>query len=44
MNRSYEITILGNKFQVVTDLSESEVREVEELVKKNCKRLEKRMF
>lgn len=44
MNRSYEITILGNKFHVVTDLSEEEVKAVEEYVKKNYKKLGKRMY
>lgn len=44
MNRSYEITVLGNKFHVVTDLSEDEVKAVEELVKKNYRKLEKRMY
>lgn len=34
MNRSYEITILGNKFNVKSDLDEEDVRRVEELVKK----------
>lgn|GEM_PF-3257983 len=44
MNRFYEITVLGNKFHVVTDLSEEEVKLVEELVKKNCRKLKKRMY
>ncbi len=43
MNRFYEITVLGNKFQVVTDLSDEDVRLVEELVKKNCRKSKKRM-
>lgn len=42
MNRSYEISILGNKFHVVTDLDESEVKQVEEIVKKKLLKLEKK--
>ncbi len=34
MNRSYEIVILGNKFNVVSDLGEEDVRKVETLIKK----------
>lgn len=44
MNRSYEIIILGNKFNVVTDLSEEDVRAVEELVKKNYRKLKRKMY
>lgn len=44
MNRSYEITVLGNKFHVVTDLSEEDVKAVEELVKKNYRKLERKMY
>jgi cell division protein ZapA (FtsZ GTPase activity inhibitor) len=42
VSRSYEITILGNKFQVLTDLSEQEVREVEELVKKKLQEVKEK--
>jgi hypothetical protein len=34
MNRSYEIILLGNRFNVVTDLEEDDVKRVEDLVKK----------
>lgn len=39
MNRSYEITILGNKFIVLTDLTEEEVKKLEGVVKKKLMRL-----
>lgn len=39
MNRSYDITILGNKFTILTDLTEDEVLRLEGLVKKKLKKL-----
>lgn len=39
MNRSYEITILGNKFTLLTDLTEDEFAKVEAIVKKKLMRL-----
>jgi len=42
VNRSYEITILGNKFNVKSDLDEEDVRKVEELVKKKINELQGR--
>lgn len=37
VNRSYEIVILGNKFNVTSDLDEGEVRQIEEIVKKKLR-------
>ncbi len=39
MNRSYEITILGNKFTILTDLTEIEIKKLEAIVKKKLMRL-----
>lgn len=39
MNRSYDITILGNKFTILTDLTEDEVLRLEGLVKKKIEEI-----